>query len=172
MIQIRERDLSDDQIESLVEDWKRRLPATTRIVVNGRPELARRLAIGLHLGAGAPSPRVRPEGPFGRSVHDLDETRAALADRPDYLIAGTVFPTASKPGHPGAGVELVREVCREAGDVPVYAIGGITVSRIPEVLRAGAHGVAVCGAILEDNDPRRVAQAMDLALRVVSMPRP
>ena len=40
------------------------------------------------------------------------------------------------------------------------------VSKIPELLHAGAHGVAVCGAILSANDPRRVAQALALALKV------
>jgi thiamine-phosphate pyrophosphorylase len=171
MVQIRERGLGDDEVEALVEDLKRRLPATTRILVNDRPALARRAAIGLHLPAAAPSPRLRPEGLLGRSVHDVAETERALADRPDYLIAGAVYPTASKPGREGAGVELIREIGRRARGVPVYAIGGITVSRVPEVLHAGAHGVAVCGAILADGDPRRVAQAMDLALRVASLPR-
>jgi thiamine monophosphate synthase len=50
--------------------------------------------------------------------------------------------------------------------VPVFAIGGVTVTRIPELIHGGAFGVAVCGAILSSNDPRRVAQAMSLALEV------
>jgi thiamine-phosphate pyrophosphorylase len=170
MVQIRERDLPDDEILALIESWKRRLPATTRLVVNDRPDLARRAAVGLHLPAASPPADPRPEGPLGRSVHDLDETDRALADRPDYLIAGTIYATASKPARPPAGPDLIRRVHARAAGVPIYAIGGITVSRIPEVVHAGAHGVAVCGAILSDSDPRRVAQAMDLALRVVTLP--
>jgi thiamine-phosphate pyrophosphorylase len=60
----------------------------------------------------------------------------------------------------------VRSVVERIAPVPVYAIGGITVSRVPAVRRAGAHGVAACAAFLRAGDPRRVAEAMVLALDV------
>jgi thiamine-phosphate pyrophosphorylase len=60
----------------------------------------------------------------------------------------------------------VGKVSQLVAPVPVYAIGGITVSSIPALIRAGAHGIAVCGALLGANDPKRVAEAMTLALDV------
>jgi thiamine-phosphate pyrophosphorylase len=91
-----------------------------------------------------------------------------LRDDPSYLTAGTIYPTESKPGHPGAGPALVRSLSGLVRPVPVYAIGGIGVAAVPELIRAGAHGVAVCGSILSANDPGRVAEALALALQVAS----
>ena len=67
-------------------------------------------------------------------------------------------------------LRLVERVAPCVAPIPLYAIGGIRVTRIPELLRAGAHGVAVCSALLAANDPRRVAEAMTLALSVVAPP--
>ena len=174
MVQLREKDLRDDELRGLLERLRRYVPADLPVVVNGSSRVARTMRVGLHLGAGIPLPRDRTDGRredyalFGRSAHDVAEAREALRDRPSYLILGTVFPTESKPGHPGCGTKLVQSISRLVAPVPVYAIGGVTVSAIPTVVRAGAHGVAVCGAILSANNPRRVAEAMALALEVSS----
>ena len=71
---------------------------------------------------------------------------------------------------PGAGPGHLRRIVEAAGEVPVLAIGGIRLSSIPDVVRAGARGVAVCGGILGRRDPRRAAQAYALALRVALGP--
>ena len=174
IVQLREKDLTDDELRGLLDRIRKRLPGKLPLVVNGSTRVARTMRTGLHLGAGVPFPAKAADGErsdyalFGRSVHDLDETRAALRDAPSYLIAGTVFPTESKPGRPGAGPALVARLARLAKPVPVYAIGGVGLTSVPELIRAGAHGVAVCGAILSANDPRRVAEALALALEVSS----
>jgi thiamine-phosphate diphosphorylase len=128
------------------------------------------MRVGLHLPAREAPPGTIELGgaPYGRSVHDDDELRRALAEGPDYLIVGTVFATASKPGRVPGGVPLLERLCRQAHPTPVYAIGGISVGRIPAVIHAGAHGAAVCGALLLASDPERVAQAMSLALDVAA----
>lgn len=172
IVQLREKDLPDDELRGLLSRIRERLPAPVPIVVNASSRVARTGGDGLHLPAAVDFPRDRFDGErddytlFGRSVHDADETRRALLDRPSYLVLGTIYPTESKPAHPGSGIGLVERVCSLAAPVPVYAIGGVTVSRVPELLRAGAHGVAVCSAILAANDPRRVAEALSLALEV------
>jgi len=167
-VQLREPDLPDDELRELVARLRAVVPEGTLLSVNTSLRVARTAGTGLHRPAGVAIER-RPDlasAPYGRSVHDDDELGDALAEQVDYVIAGTVFPTESKPGQRPAGVAFVERVCRLAYPVPVYAIGGISVTRVPLVVHAGAHGVAVCGALLSANDPERVAQAMTLALEV------
>ena len=168
MVQIREPDLPDDELRELVRRIREIVAPSTVLSVNRSVRVARTSHVGLHLPANAPPVRGIDLGraPLGRSVHDDDELRAALDDGADYILAGTVFPTESKPGRRPAGVALIERLCRQAHPTPVYAIGGISVTRVPNVIHAGAHGVAVCGALLTANDPERVAQALSLALQV------
>jgi thiamine-phosphate pyrophosphorylase len=159
------------QVRDLVGRIRLAVPPSTVILVNGSRRAARTLHAGLHLPAAA-SPIGEAEDEraayplYGRSVHDDAEARRAVEDQADYIVLGTIYPTPSKPGHPGRGAGLVRRIRRLVEPVPVFAIGGVTVARIPELVHAGAHGVAVCGALLGANHPRRVAQAMRLALEV------
>jgi thiamine-phosphate pyrophosphorylase len=170
LVQIREPDLSDDRLRELVYRVRDKVGTTATIVVNGSLRVARTARVGLHLAARAPALGEVDLGgaPYGRSVHDADELRRALADEADYVVAGTVFATASKPGRRPAGLDPLARICREAGATPVYAIGGVTVGRVPSVIHAGAHGVAVCGALLGASDPGRVAEAMRLGLDVAA----
>jgi thiamine-phosphate pyrophosphorylase len=127
----------------------------TRVVVNDRLDVALACgADGVHLRADsiavAAARRIVPEGfLIGRSVHGAAEVGAS-ADA-DYLVAGTVFRSASKAvGHALLGVEGLRAVVRSAGGcargpVPVLAIGGITDDRVEEVAGGGADGLAAIG---------------------------
>lgn len=92
---------------------------------------------------------------IGVSVHAADEARAAAAGA-DWLLAGTVWPTPSHPGRPGAGIGLLRAVA--ALGTPVVAIGGVTPERAAEAWGAGAAGVAVLRGIWDAPDP---AQAVE-----------
>lgn len=172
IVQLRETDLPDDELRGLLHRIREELPRDVPIVVNGSTRVARTMRAGLHLPARAPFPAGPADGSrsdyplLGRSAHDPSEAAEALRDDPSYLIVGPVFPTESKPGHPGSGLQLVERLARLVRPVPVYAIGGVSVSTVPDLIRAGAHGVAVCGAILSANDPRRVAEALGLALDV------
>jgi len=84
----------------------------------------------------------------GLSTHSLDQALAAERDGADYIGVGPIFPTATKPGVKPVGVELVREVVARV-KIPFFAIGGITLGNIGEVLEAGATRVAVVSAILQ-----------------------
>jgi len=88
--------------------------------------------------------RIVPAGFLvGRSIHSVSE--AAAAAGADYLVAGTVFPTSSKPEQPvHLGVEGLRSIV-EATRTPVLAIGGVTFDTLDAVVRARAAGIAAIG---------------------------
>ena len=111
---------------------------------------------GVHLGArslpaSVARPLLPPDRWLGVSVHDDAGARAASQDA-DYLVVGTLFATASHPGRAGAGLTGMARV-RAAVGLPLLAIGGITVQRVPEVVLAGAQGVAVLSGIWSAADP-------------------
>jgi thiamine-phosphate diphosphorylase len=138
-------------------------PAEAAVVVNGRPDLARAIgAQGVQLGVGdlgpAESRRVFPQGWIGCSVHSPDEAMAAAGEGADYLLVGNIYETASHPGRPGAGLDLVRRTV--ALGLPVIAIGGIDASRAAEVRDEGAYGVAAIRALWWAPDPAAAALAL------------
>lgn len=159
LVQVRERDLSDAEVEALLLRILERLRGSPAgVIVNGRPALARALGIGLHLPAAAPAAVPRP-ALYGRAVHDEGEARRARAEAPSYVVAGPIFPTGSKPGHPGAGLELLVRLAPIVAPTPIFGVGGLTPDRVRATLDAGAHGVAVRSAILAARDPAGAAGA-------------
>lgn len=149
LIQIRERDLDGGPLTRLVAACVGAVRGTrARVLVNDRFDVAVAAgAHGVHLrGDSFAAPRVRACAPpgflIGRSVHSVsDAVAAADGDAINYLIFGTVFESASKPGRVASGLrDLSAVVCATA--IPVLAIGGITSDRIADVMRAGAAGVA------------------------------
>ena len=83
---------------------------------------------------------------LGASVHAVDEAVRAVSLGASYLIAGNIYETGCKPGLAARGLSFLTEVCK-AVPVPVYAIGGITPERLPEVLAAGAAGACMRSAL-------------------------
>ncbi len=154
-IHIRERDLEAADLAALVLAVVEMARGTdTKILVNDRVDVALACgAAGIHLrGDSIRAEAVRRIAPsgwlIGQSVHDVDEARRARGA--DYLVAGTVWPTASKPEQRSLlGVEGLARVCSAAA-VPVLAIGGVTPARVDEVARAGAAGIAGIGLFMSD----------------------
>jgi thiamine-phosphate pyrophosphorylase len=156
VIQVRERDLPDGQLVALVRRIAGLAAGTsTRVMVNDRADVAIAAgAAGVHLrGDSVPASRLRttvPEGfLIGRSVHSLADVDAAAADGGcDYLLFGTVFPSAGKPdGHPVAGLDALRAACARSS-LPVIAIGGINEENAALVRAAGAAGFAAVGLFM------------------------
>jgi thiamine-phosphate diphosphorylase len=138
-------------------------PPEAAVFVNGRPDIAAAVGangvqLGLHDLAPADARRVFPRGWIGCSVHSRGEAAAAVADGADFLVVGSIYETASHPGHPAAGPDLVRE-CARLGR-PVIAIGGITPERAIEVKAAGAYGVAAIRALWQAADPAAATLAL------------
>jgi thiamine-phosphate pyrophosphorylase len=156
LIQVRERDLEAAALSALVAELVRLTRATeTRVVVNERLDVALASgADGVHLrGDSIPAARARSMAPagflIGRSVREAAGAVDAAAGT-DYLIAGTVFPSSSKPGlRDHLGLEGLAAIVRSV-PVPVLAIGGMSLDRIGPVAEAGAAGVAAINLFLEE----------------------
>jgi thiamine-phosphate pyrophosphorylase len=132
-------------------------------IVNDRCDLALAVdADGVHLGQGdLPFHLARnvmgPDKLIGLSTHDHQQILAATAAGPDYIGFGPIFKTGSKTDHDlVVGLAGLRGV-RSLTPLPIFAIGGITLDQVENVMRAGANGVAVISAILKAQDiPRTV----------------
>lgn len=154
VVQIRERELDDGEYLAFVRQCVSLMrESPCRIVVNDRLDLALAAsASGVHLRESSvpidAARRLAPPGfVVGRSVHDA--ATAAAARKADYMIAGSVFETESKPGQrPSLGLDGLRQVVAAAGQCPVWAIGGITAAHVEAVRACGAQGIAAIGAFL------------------------
>jgi thiamine-phosphate diphosphorylase len=138
-------------------------PPEAAVFVRGRADIA--AAVGGHgvqLGTSdlvpADARRVLPGGWIGRSVHTVEEARAAVAEGADFLVVGSIYRTASHPEREPAGPELVTRTARLG--VPVIAIGGVTSERVAELKDAGAYGVAAIRSLWQAADPAAATMAM------------
>lgn len=97
--------------------------------------------------------QIAPALSVGVSVHDAETASEVANDpgRPEWLIAGNVFLTATHPGRPARGVEFIRAVARVG--VPVIAIGGVRPEHVNSLRTAGASGVATIRGIWAAPDP-------------------
>ena len=127
--------------------------------MSGRADIAAALdAQGLQLAAGDLPPREARSifgGWIGRSIHTFDEAAAAADEGADYLMAGSIFSTASHPESAVAGLGLIERVARLG--LPVIAIGGVTAARAVQARDAGAWGVAAIRALWDAADPAAAA---------------
>jgi thiamine-phosphate diphosphorylase len=157
-IQIRERDLTDSELQSTIVGVLTAITGSSaQVIVNGRPGLAREMGISLHLPESANATERDSIQMMGRSVHSAAAAR--LAGDVDYLTAGHVFSSASKAGLEPIGLDGFWAII-EASDVPVIAIGGITADRVESVFAAGASGVAVISEINNSAEPEMAARRL------------
>ena len=175
IVQLREKGLEAGEELALLEVFAaacRRHGAL--LAVNDRADVA--LAAGadiLHLGQDdLPVTVARrilgPEPLIGRSSHDpAQASAAATEDGVDYFCAGPVWATPTKPGRPGTGLSLVSHVASLGVSLPWFAIGGIGLRELDDVLAAGATRVVVVRAITEAPDPGAAAAAFTKRLRAV-----
>ncbi|MFD7907217.1 thiamine phosphate synthase [Kitasatospora sp. NPDC059747] len=103
---------------------------------------------------------------IGRSCHAESEVDAAVAEPGvDYFCTGPVWPTPTKPGRPAPGLGLVAYAAKQPTDRPWFAIGGIDLGNVDEVLAAGARRIVVVRAITAADDPRAAAAELSRRLR-------
>jgi thiamine-phosphate pyrophosphorylase len=145
------------------------IPKGVAFVVNDRADVAAAAeAGGVHVGqedlrVEAARSVIGKGKLLGISTHNVEQFKDAAASSADYLAVGPVFSTSTKANpDPVVGIEMIRRV-RGLTDKPVVAIGGITLERAAEVIRAGADSVAVISDILLAPDPgQRARQYIEL----------
>jgi thiazole tautomerase (transcriptional regulator TenI) len=163
LFQIREKDLPEEELAGLIAQSIVRVGAGQRIVINNRLSLALRYGCGLHLpeasGENLTVVDLAPGTLKGRSIHRGFDARAVKGA--DYLFAGHVFPTSSKPGLEPLGASGLREIVdrvRGIGSYPVIAIGGLSLDNLEQAVAAGVSGIAVMSAIVNRDDPAKAAK--------------
>lgn len=135
-----------------------------RLIVNDDLALALEVkAHGLHLGredGELAAARAAFPGLLGASCYDsLDLARRAAAAGADYIAFGSVFPSPTKPGAVRAPLSLF-DAARPLG-LPMVAIGGITLANAPQLVAAGADGLAVISALFDAPDVAAAARAFN-----------
>ena len=165
-VQLREKDLETRDLLALADTLREAAQRHgARLIVNDRADVA--LAAGAdgvqRTHASLPVSALRGIAPagflVGASVHSEAEAQDAAGQGADFIVFGPVYDTASKRRYgPPQGLAALEAVTR-AVDRPVLAVGGLTPERVPEVLAAGAAGVAVIGAIYAAVRPAEATKA-------------
>jgi thiamine-phosphate pyrophosphorylase len=135
------------------------------LIINDSIELARACgADGIHLGRDDATPQQAraelPDAIIGVSCYDdPGQASAAAANGADYVAIGSVFASSTKPSAVRASLDLIARA-RDAGGLPVAAIGGVTASNAPAAIDAGADMIAVIGALFDRDDIVAAAREM------------
>jgi thiamine-phosphate pyrophosphorylase len=167
VVQLREKDLPARSLLALARDLAE-LAGTykARVLVNDRADVCLASgSAGVHLpAAGLPASAARglvgADRLIGVSAHSADEAARAEREGADFIVLGPIFETLSKRVFgPPIGLrelERARTRCR----VPLFGIGGITIDRVRDVLKAGARGVAVVGSVMAAEDVERASREL------------
>ncbi len=157
-IQLREKTMTDSHFISLAgEIHDITCKSKTLLIINDRVNIAKELnADGVHLGQhdmGISEARniIGNDKIIGISTHNIEQARQAQNEGADYVAVGPIYPTKTKDYEPPVGSGLIQEVAKEI-NIPLVAIGAITLNNLDEVLKAGATSVAVCSAIINSEN--------------------
>ena len=170
-IQLREKDLNDTELIELAQPIAKLCRNyEAKLFINTNTHIALEVgASGIHLPANAESietvkARTKDNFYVGCSVHSLEAAQKRAAEGADFVTYSPIYPTTSKPGYgPAVGIEGLAEVVKTV-KLPVFALGGITPTRVSECLAAGAFGVAVMSGVMSPTgageQARRYLQAL------------
>ncbi len=182
-IQLRDKRLSDQELTArgrlLVQVARNRAVSPDQAwsalaplaIINDRPDVAAAVdADGVHLGQDDMSVKdaraiLGPRKLIGVSSHSIDQARAAVLAGANYLGVGPTFPSATKQFDAFPGIELLRQVAAEVR-LPAFAIGGITLGSLDEVLAAGFMRIAVSSAIAGATSPADAVRQFKTAIAV------
>ena len=164
-VQLRDKSATDAELSRLTEELLADLaPLGVRVFVNDRIEVARVTGADLHLGQGdgdarAARDRIHPAALLGLSIETVAQC-AAIPEGVDYIGAGPVRPTPTKPdaAAPIGFDGLARIVA--ASDVPAVAIGGLSAPDAARLKAAGATGLAVVSAVTRAPDPEAACRTI------------
>jgi len=156
-IHLREKQRSESELKQWVEAMVHNGIPREKIIVNTWMQLASDYQLkGVHLPTHHGNPlAIKQQSPFlkvGVSVHHLDEALYYKKGGADYLFFGNVYETTCKPGLEGKGLNELQRITA-AVSIPVIAIGGVQPTHVPELIEAGASGIAVMSGVIEAKDP-------------------
>lgn len=170
LIQLRDKQLSDPELLAAGKTITQAIMDTScRWIMNDRADLAAIAgACGVHLGQddiGIHDARkiLGPGKLIGLSTHCIEQARQAVIDGADYIGVGPVFPSKTKTFDQFPGLEFVAQVSHELA-IPAFAIGGIDLSNVDQIVASGCNRIAVASVIWQANDV--VATAMELRQRL------
>ena len=134
-------------------------------IVNDKVELAEMLdADGIHVGqedrAVEEIREKYPDTIIGLSVTNMDEVKNSRIDLVDYVGAGPIFPTDTKPGKNPTGLEFLKDIRSSYPELPIVAIGGIKPDNAQAILQAGADGLAVVSAITKAENIEQAVKSL------------
>lgn len=163
IVQLREKNMTANKIMELGKKVKLLCAEYNALfIVNDRVDIAFALnADGVHLGQDdmdvKSAREILGEGAIiGVSTHALEQAQKAVEDGADYIGVGPVFITPTKPGRQSVGLEYVRWVSENI-DLPAFAIGGIDLNNVSEVIANGAKRIAVVRAVINSENPELAA---------------
>ncbi len=165
--------------QALVKKWAIEMQHICRernaiFVLNDYPEMAAEIkADAVHVGqdGGSLADVRKIVGPgvlVGRSTHSLEQVKQAKREGADYIGFGPLFPTGTKPGRQAIGLQDIAEAQKEADGMPVFCIGGINGTTLPQVLQAGARRVVIVSWLLQQKD---IAAAASAVIREIKQAR-
>jgi len=171
IVQLREKDAEAGDIVRWAKVFREACDRHGALfTINDRADLALVCdADGVHVGQND----LRPEWArriigtdllLGLSCHSAEDHDSAPPE-PDYLTAGPIWATPTKPGRPGTGLGLV-ERAEQTIDRPWFAIGSIDATNVSEVVAAGATRIVVVRAVTESADPSAAVKALRRGLEV------
>ena len=155
----------------LVKAWAVDMQAICRergaiFVLNDYPEMAAEIgADAVHVGQDggclADVRKIVGAGVLvGRSTHSLEQAIQAKLEGADYIGFGPLYPTGTKPGRPSIGLSDIAAAQEAAGDMPLFCIGGINGTTLPQVIQAGARRVVIVSWLLQQADIALTAKAV------------
>ena len=180
MIQLRDKQVEDRMflhragvIRGLLDQMRTPQPRVPLFIINDRPDIARlSCADGVHLGQDditvvEARKIVGTTALVGVSTHTMEQARKGVLDGADYLGCGPTFPGQTKQFDSFPGLAFLEQVSAEIR-LPAFAIGGITLENLDEVIESGLHRVAVAGAVARSDAPADTARQFQHRLSAAS----
>lgn len=178
IVQLREKELPARELLGVARRLRRQLADLgVPFILNDRPDLALEVeADGVHVGQDDAPPTLcrrilGDDRIVGLSTHEVADLEGARLAPIDYLAAGPVVATPTKPGRPGTGIEYVRAAVAAAANfdatqraVPLFITGGVTPETVPALAAAGVRGFVVVRYLTESPDPRAAAGRLRTAI--------
>lgn len=165
IVQLRDKIASEEELIALGKELIKITQGKIPLIVNDNIKVAMAIgAQGIHLGQkDMPAPEAKKmigdAMILGVSASSVEEALKAEEDGADYIGAGPVFPTLTKPdANPEIGLEGLQDI-KKAVSIPVVAIGGINPANAKDVIKI-SDGIAVVSAIMASRDPRQAAEEL------------